>query len=305
MILVSGGTGLVGSRIVELLIEQGQSVKVIARGLSDWKTSTMPQFRRLGVDVIVGDLQDRRIVEKAIDGCNAIINASGSIANAEYNSGYGHLVGIGNLIDFAKLMNIQRFVHISCLGATEHSTSKYFFGKWQEEQMVKQGAYYWTIFRPSLIFGTDGRFSRALEFMVKSLPFIPVIGSGLNRIQPVSADDVAQCVVQSIYNKETTNQYYDLVGPITYTFADILKIVCHSIHGKNKPLVHIPAIIAFKLAKLAAKTNSRLPINEEMLKAIVSESVGDDSQMKQIFSVEQKMFETSLPQLPLLPRADL
>ena len=170
MILVSGGTGLVGSRVVSLLLEQEQSIRVLARGLSDWKGSVMPQFRNQGVDVVVGDLQDRNFVEKAMDGCKVVINTSGSISSFVGKNKDGvatPLTNIGNLIDSARRASVQRFVHLSCLGATEHSTSRYFFAKWQEEQVVKQGGYYWTIFRPSLIFANPSKFMDALGFLVK------------------------------------------------------------------------------------------------------------------------------------------
>jgi len=191
MILIVGGTGLVGSRVTELLIEQKQhQLRVLCRGQSEWDKSRLPDFRRAGVDVIVGDMNNPKNLEKALDGCKAIINCSGVMRTSDAEEIQAvNVRGVKNLVKLGKEQGVQRFIQVSCVGATEHATNEYFQSKWQAEDIVRNSSLYWTIFRTSLIFGPGSHLSRVLDYWVGRAPFVVVVGSGLNKFQPVSADE--------------------------------------------------------------------------------------------------------------------
>jgi uncharacterized protein YbjT (DUF2867 family) len=292
MILVTGGTGIVGRKVVRGLVENQQQVRVYARGYSDWVENPMPQLRKLGVDVINGDVRNTDKLAVALQGCTAIIHCANIMRETKDETFESVNVDpTVTLLTLAQEAGVQRFIYVSCLGASQYSTSKYLRTKWQSEAAVRASSFYWTILRPSLIFAKDSQFVRALEFWAAKTPFLFVVGSGLNEIQPVSADDVAACIVQSVYARETVHKTYDLLGPQPYSFTEILEMSGRFVTGgADRPTFKIPSSLGYAAAKLIHKLNPRSPISEDLMRVLTSEYSGDPEIMKTNFQV---------PMLPL------
>jgi uncharacterized protein YbjT (DUF2867 family) len=299
MILVTGGSGNVGARVVQALLDTQQQVRVLTRGGSDWHDNPLPHFRRSGAEIITGDVRDQAKVLAAVQGCRGIIHLAGVMRGSDADLEAVNVQGLENILANAAQAGIQRLVHVSCMGATEFSTSKYFQTKWHGESLVRSSSFYWTIFRPSLVFGATSHLMRALDYCVAKLPFVPVFGSGLNVIQPVSADDVAACVVQSLYNRDSVNQTYDLVGPDKFNLTELLELMSQrNMHeGKPRPTVKIPLKVAFLAAQLIGQLNPRAPISQDMMRVLTTELVGDPNIMLSSFQVEGHSFESQFKRL--------
>lgn len=297
MILVTGGSGVLGGRVVQGLLDTQQQVRVLSRGGQDWENNPLPHFRRAGVDIITGDIRDQNKVAAAVNGCRGIIHLAAQMRGSESEMQAINVEGLLNLVALSAAQNIQRFIHVSCLGATQFSTSKYFQSKYLGEQMVRTSSFYWTIFRPSLIFAPGSHFMRALDFATSRTRFIPVMGSGLNQIQPVSADDVAMCIVQSLYNRDTVNQTYDLVGPEAYNLTQLLQMASVAFYGQEKPTFKVPIGLAFALTKILASFNPKVPISEDLLRVITTELISDPTPMKTTFQVPMTSFEAQFKRL--------
>src|SRR6185437_11415505 len=262
MILVIGGTGVVGAQVVDLLMSQKQQVRVLAGGYSDWHQQLTPQMRKAGVDVVNGDIRDQRVLAKAVSGCTGIVHTAGVISDQPERSvdSVNH-ESVASLLPIAENAGVQRFVYVSCLGATQFSSSEYLRSKWNAEMLVRQSNFLWTVFRPSLIFGEGSQLMRVLEFWVQRFPIVLCTGSGLNHLEPISVDDVAECVVQSLYNRDTVNQVYDLVGPETMNLSQLLELVTVGFTGQHKAQFKLPARAGYLLADLLAKLNPRSPLS--------------------------------------------
>ncbi len=286
MILVAGGTGLVGSKVVQTLLAQQVPVRVMARGLSDWATSSMPKLRRAGVEVVVGELTDADKVRQAVANCDAIVHAAGVMRAGATGTARGITVdGTRNLLELGEAAGVQRFIFLSCLGASEHSQCDYFRSKWEAEAMVRQSSFYWTIFRPSLIFGTNSQMQRIFEFLVTRAPFVPVIGSGLNMVSPVSAVDVASCVAQSLYDRDTVGKSYDLVGGADFDLVTLL-VEASKLAGPAKGTFSIPTGLAIKLADWVAKLNPKAPIDGDVMRIITQDFTGDAREAEAAFQLQ-------------------
>ncbi|MBX9688357.1 MAG: NAD(P)H-binding protein [Candidatus Obscuribacterales bacterium] len=295
MILVVGATGNVGRKVVETLLKDPQNqIRVLARGKNDWEGSILPSFRRRSVDVVVGDVRSQNTVSKAVLGCKAIINCSGVMrANAEDDLAAINVDGVANLVDAGQEVGVQRFVQLSCLGATEHATSLYFSTKWEAEEVVRKSSFYWTIFRPSLIFDRESSLLRILEFWVQRSPLTIVVGSGLNRFQPVSADDVAACLVQSLYDKDTVAKTYELPGPETIDLQSLLSTIALN-SGRTARILRIPSFLGLPLSALIGKLNPRSPIDNNVMAVMTSEMISEDTGIVRKFKIERQRLSRAL-----------
>ncbi|NIR08986.1 MAG: sugar nucleotide-binding protein, partial [Candidatus Aminicenantes bacterium] len=89
------------------------------------------------------------------------------------------------------------------LGARPNAKARYQKTKWAAEEAIRKSNLQWTVFRPTLIFGPEDDFINKFEKMTRYMPFLPVIGSGKTRFQPIWIEDVANCYVQAIENSNT------------------------------------------------------------------------------------------------------
>lgn len=295
MILVVGATGTVGRKVIDALLSEMQvPVRALARGKSDWEGSLLPGFRRKGIEVVVGDIRSESTVERAVQDCKAIINCAGSMrAFPDADLASVNIDGVENLVAAGQAAGVQRFIQLSCLGTTEHATSLYFGCKWDAEEAVKKSKFYWTIFRPSLIFDANSSLLRMLDFWVGRAPLIFVVGSGLNRFQPVSAADVAACIVKSIYDRDTVGKIYELTGPETIDLQSLLTLIAES-RGHPSRTLRIPSFLGVPFAGLMGKLNPNCPIDNNVMKVMTSEMISDDKSMLEKFALQPLAIKTSL-----------
>lgn len=295
MILVAGGTGLVGSKVVQSLLAQQVPVRVLARGLSDWASSSMPQLRRIGVEVVVGEITDAKIVEQSVQGCDAIVHCAGVMRAGPGGTARDiNVIGMERMVEQGQAAGVQRFIYLSCLGASEHSQCEYFVSKWQGENILRDSRFYWTIFRPGLIYGDGSQMQRIFEFLTTRGPVVPVIGSGLNRVSPVSAIDVANCVTQSIYNRDTVGKSYELCGGAEFDLETLLK-EASAVRGNAKPTLSIPTGLAISLADWVAKVNPKAPISGDVMRIITQDLIGDARPAEEMFKLEFASYRPSEP----------
>jgi NADH dehydrogenase len=159
--------------------------------------------------------------------------------------------GTAHLIAAAKEAGAERFVLMSALGTSETTkdTVPYFASKWAMEQETVRSGLEYTIVRPSFVFGRDGG---ALPLFIKQVrysPVVTVIGSGLQRVQPIWVEDVAAYFARGVDDPQAGNRTFEIGGPDIVTWNDLyLKIA--KVLGKRRRLVHVPTGLARTGAKL-------------------------------------------------------
>ncbi len=298
MILLTGGTGSLGTLLRERLLDMNYPVRVMTRGVEDWRGSGgVGQLRRRGIDTVLVDLRNPGKVASAVEGCDAVINTCGIIQERKDATFEGvHVEGLRNLVSAAEVYGVQRFLHVSCLGHAGDEDGGYIRSKRIGDEMVKQGQFFWTIFRPTFMFGERCRLVDLLLPVIKAAPVVPIIGSGLNQFQPVSMEDVADCIIQSIYNKTTVGQTYDIAGPQSYSLIELVQLIANAL-GKPKATVNIPLNVAMKAVKMTGRVMPTIKLSTDMIDLLVSDSVADTTIMRKTFVLKMIGFEECLPAL--------
>lgn len=283
--LILGATGFLGKYVVDRMLAAGYPLRVITRGGADWKKSTVSTLRHKGVDVLIGDLTNEDVVKRAVDGTSAIVNMAGSFresGGASYED--LHVEAVRRLMEHGTAAGVQRVVHVSCLGARSDADCRYFTTKWRGEEIVRGHKCYWTVFRPAFIFGKQFPFLDYLKPIITFKLFLPVIGSGTNKIQPVFVEDVADCIMQSIYAKETVGKSFDLVGPEDYEMLELLEMVRKSL-GIGGPTMNLPSELSGKTLDVMAKALPRSILTND-LAGLMSDSIcSEQDEMLEHFQV--------------------
>jgi NADH dehydrogenase len=254
IVTVVGGTGFVGRYVVKLLATRGYTIRVIARNPE--LALHLKTAGDVGQVVLVpGNLARPQSLQGKLDNSWAVVNLVGILfESTRQNFSAVHAKGAEKLAQLAKPAGAERFVHMSSLGVDKMVKSKYAHTKAMGEKAVRAAFPEATILRPSVIFGNEDQFFNSFASMAQLFRALPLIGGGHTKFQPVYVNDVAQAVVAALEKDSTQGEIYELGGPDTYSFRELLKYVC-KVTGRSPLMLPIP----FGLASLIGYFTQLLP----------------------------------------------
>ncbi len=290
MILVTGATGFIGTRIVHALRAEDRPVRVLVRD-----PSKAEHLSAWGCELARGDVTEPDTLPPVLEGCEAVIHLVAIITGRPSDFERIMVGGTSALLEAAQGADVQRFVHMSALGVNEGSKDlvPYYSAKWAMEQHVKQSGLDFTIFRPSFVFGRDGGVLPMFVRQVRWLPVTPVAGDGTRRLQPIWVDDVAAFFAKSLATSESVGKTYDLGGPDTPTWNEFFEAIQKAL-GKKRPLVHVP----FGLLRVNASILERLPrppLTRDQLKMLdFEDNVGNIAPAVETFGIDPISLEEQL-----------
>jgi NADH dehydrogenase len=217
-IVLLGGAGFIGSHIVHRLDAAGYNIKVLARK----RESAKHLILLPNVQVLECDIMDDVALRSALTGADAVINLIGILHQghgATFSSAHAELPE--RLAEICRVGGVARLLHMSALNADVNGPSAYLRSKGAGEAAVKQSGLAWTIFRPSVVFGTGDSFLTLFSGLAQLLPVMFLACPNV-RFQPVWVEDLVRAVVQSLDNVATVGQSYDLCGPKIYTLRELV-----------------------------------------------------------------------------------
>jgi NADH dehydrogenase len=298
MILVSGGTGLVGSAVVAELLRRGEQVAVLGRDANRIR-------RRFGdtVEARAANVREPASLPAAMAGIDIVINAA-QFPNSPIESkrrGWTFeqvdYKGTVNQVDAAKQAGVKRFVYVSGAGAAPAAAKHWFRFKWQAEQYLANSGLEWVIVRQTWVYGPrDSSLNRLLKFG-RFLPFIPMFGDGLQAMQPVFIDDVGRVLADAALRPEAANQLFELGGPDVMTMNDVLKTAL-GVMGRKRPILHAPVAVGKAMGTLLGLLPSPPlpppPLSAGAVDFLSEPAVADTARLQQILQPRLTPFREGL-----------
>jgi uncharacterized protein YbjT (DUF2867 family) len=236
MLLLTGATGSIGSRLLPLLLESGEEVRCLVR-----EPRRLGE-RRVDVQITLGDLGemgDPHLVRQALRGVDTVIHLAATIRDQPPKR-IEELNGLATvrLLRAAERSGVERFHFFSALDAFAAQRTRFFRAKWLAEQAVLSSPLQTTVFAPSIVYDHSDPWITLLR-RFSFLPVLPVSGEGKAVFQPIWAEDVARCVVGALGAGEEVRPRYELAGPETLSYDQMSDLVS-CIAGRPRPLVHLP-----------------------------------------------------------------
>jgi uncharacterized protein YbjT (DUF2867 family) len=243
VIVVAGGTGTLGTRLVPRLAGQGRAVRVLTRD-----PARAQHLARPGVEVVRGDVRDPGSVAGTLRSADTVISAVHGFAGPRGISPASvDRAGNTHLIDAAARTGAA-FILVSVVGASPGHPISLFRAKHAAEETLRASGLPWTIVRATAFMETWGTImSRPLQSSGKILVF----GRGDNPVNFVSATDVAALVSQAATSPSLRGQILELGGPDNLTFNEVAAIL-HETTGRRGAVRHIPRPALQMMAWLAA-----------------------------------------------------
>jgi uncharacterized protein YbjT (DUF2867 family) len=232
-IMVLGGTGFLGTRLVARLIKDGHQVTVLSRDRELHKhLLVLPGLTLENCDVY----QEPQLSER-FRGKDVVINLIG-ILNERGFSGAGlrraHVELTRNVLLAARSAGVGRLLQVSALKAAPYAPSYYLRTKGEAEKLIReQSAVDWTIFQPSVMFGPGDSFLNRFAALLAAIPLVFPLARPNARLQPLWVDDMVDAVLRCLHSGAASRRTYELGGPQVYTLKEIVAWVAKLTHHRR------------------------------------------------------------------------
>jgi uncharacterized protein YbjT (DUF2867 family) len=233
-LVVLGGTGFLGTRLVARLIKDGHQVTVLSRDRELHKhLLVLPGLTLENCDVY----QEAQLSER-FRGKDVVVNLVG-ILNERGFGGAGfkraHTELTQHVLNAARSAGVTRLLQMSGLKAAPDAPSYYLRSKGEAEKLIRDQntALDWTIFKPSVMFGPGDSFLNRFAALLAAIPFIFPLARPNARLQPVFVDDVVNAMLHCLHGGASSRQTYELCGPQVYTLREIVALVAKLTHRRR------------------------------------------------------------------------
>lgn len=254
LVTIFGGSGFVGRHAVSALAKRDWRVRAAVRR-PDLAGHLQPMGVVGQIHAVQANLRYPESVARAVEGATAVVNAVGILAPCGRQSFDAvHAEGARAVARAAREAGVKRFVHISAIGADSAAAARYARTKAAGEAAVLQEFPTAVILRPSIVFGPEDAFFNRFAALARISPFLPSIGLGLTRFQPVYVGDVAAAIANCVEGGGKPGTAYELGGPQVFSFRQLLDLTLEY-SGRRRAYLPMP----FWFAKLQALLMSPLP----------------------------------------------
>lgn len=234
---VTGAFGFTGSYIARRLLAMGERVR------------TLTNHARNGAafEVAPLDFRDAQGLAQNMEGATVLYNTYW------VRFAYGdvdHAKAVNNtrrLIRAAEEAGVKRIVHVSITNPSIDSTLPYFRGKAEVEDLIRSSSLSYAILRPAVAFGQEDILINNITWLLRRFPVFAIPGAGDYGLQPIFVEDLADLAVVAGHDRE--NIVMDAVGPETYSYADLVRLIRQTI-GSQTRIVHLPPVVVWMASRV-------------------------------------------------------
>lgn len=223
MILVTGGTGFIGSYLVHHLAEMGMPYRLLLQPGID--QDNLP--RQTGMDIVLSSLDDERGISSALRGVEVIYHLVGvERAGVKANLMETEVSYLDRLTNLAKRAGVRRFFYLSHLGADRASAYGLMKAKGIAEAIIRKSGLTYTIIRSSMVYGERDNFTINLARLIKMSPGLVLVpGDGSTLVQPLWVEDLVSSLIWALDMPSTENAIIEVGGPEHLSFLDVMKLI--------------------------------------------------------------------------------
>ena len=290
-VAVFGGTGFIGSNIIEELVNTNYKPKALVR------ESSISKLPIGNIEIIKGNFDDQKSIDSTLQNCDVIIYAVGIIReNIKKGISFDkvHFEYFRNIVDLSKENGIKRIIYVSANGVKEVGT-KYQTSKYKAEQYLKNNFDNWTIFRPSVVYGDPKgkvEFMTQLKEEIVDKPFPvplffktnPLKTDQFFRSNPVHVKDLAQLIVKSINSKYSKNKIHKVGGLVQVSWKYMLKSISQVL-SKKKFFFPVPISLVYLISKIFDKFHF-FPITSSQIKMLREDNTCDSKDLFEQYDIK-------------------
>jgi uncharacterized protein YbjT (DUF2867 family) len=288
LILVTGASGYIASRLIPRLLEKDYRVRVLARR----RENLTGRAWHAGVEVVEGDVTQPEQIAAALEGVNT---AYYLIHNMAMGRGYTHfeMEGAHNFTSAAERAGVQHIVYLGGLAdPNDKSLAPHLRSRMETGEMLRQGKIPVTEFRAGVIAGPGSISFEMIRFMTEAFPIIVGPAWLKNKTQPIATENVVDYLAAALENFDLQNHIFEIGGSEIAAYGDLMLQYAH-LRGLKRKLILLPGIplclMAFGVAIL---TPVPRPIAYALIAGLANDSVVQNDEARRTFpSIQPINFE--------------
>ena len=266
--VVTGAFGYSGKYIATRLLAEGCRVRTL--------TNSVKRANPFGEKVEVRSFNFDRPDElvESLRGAEVLYNTYWVRFNYSFFKHESAVQNTLRLFEAAKKAGVKHVVHVSITNPSEDSPLEYFSGKARLERALIESGLSYAILRPTVIFGQEDILINNIAWALRHLPVFGVFGDGKYRLQPIYVDDLAALAVEQ--GKRRENVIIDAIGPETFTYRDLARVIGEII-GVKRPIVSVPPALGYAVGWVIGKLVGDVMITWPEVKGLMVDLLCTDS----------------------------
>src|SRR4051812_39509471 len=266
-VLVTGGSGVIGQAAVSEILAAGHTVRLLSRNAAE-DARQWP----VGVESWPASVGEHDELRGCAEGCDLVVHVAGIVEESPPTTFESvNVDGTRAIVREAERCKVGRFIFVSSLGA-EAGESPYHRSKRRAEEIVRNFAGGWIILRPGNVYGPGDDVISLLLTLVRTLPVVPVIGSGDDKFQPIWSEDLIAAISESARRTDLHGRVLELAGEEKTSIDEILDKFAE-ITGRSPARIPIPTFIASAGIGMASLFGAKLPLSESQLTMLTEGNV--------------------------------
>jgi NADH dehydrogenase len=267
-LVILGGTGFVGSRLLPRLVADGHHIVLLSRNRE--------RHRALGVlpnvHVRTADVHDPATLLRELSGADAAINLVGILNPRPHHSFQRvHVELPDKLIEACHANGVRRLHQMSALKAGQ-GLSHYLKSRGEMETRVRRSTLDWTLYQPSVIFGEGDGLVRRFAGLLRHMPVLP-LARARSRLAPTWVGDVAEAIARCVNTPALSRQRsFELYGPEVLTLGEIVRGIRAASHRRT-PIIELPDSLGRLQAQFAELLPGK-PFSLDNFRSLRTDSVG-------------------------------
>ncbi|MBD3315423.1 MAG: NAD-dependent epimerase/dehydratase family protein [Chitinivibrionales bacterium] len=276
MVLVTGGTGVMGSVLVRMLAESGKRVRVFALP----NDPGIPRVREWTTEIRTGSIANKDDVFGLCEGMETVYHLAAVIIASDpdiYRK--VNVAGTRYVVRDAVKHGVKHFIHVSSASVVYPKATPYSLSKRECERIVRSSGLTYTIVRPTLVYDRRGglEFDLFLDYL-RRFPVIPFIGAGRALKRPVFAGDLVEGLRAIADNNRTGGKTYNLSGGEALSMRDFARLCLRLTGTPHKPIIPIPVWLCTIAARLLSRFMRNPPLRWPVIAGVTQDADLDPSE---------------------------
>jgi nucleoside-diphosphate-sugar epimerase len=287
-VLVTGGTGFIGSRLIERLLADEHVSRIVAlhRGAapSRWQHEKLVPLH--------GDLERLRTWAADVP-LDAVVHLAGFWRSEDPRLlGRINYEGTQHVIELCQRCEVPRLIFTSSINVNLRHAGAYALSKRAAEAAVRRSKLRHVILRPTLVYGPgDTGLSRIVRAVDRS-PFVPVFGDGTKLEQPIHIEELTEFLIQALH-AQVADHTLEVGGRDALTFNDLVHTIAR-VRKRRVRLLHVPAAAALAATRTFEALALPFPITTEQIRHMDEDLPANNAEALSLFDVKLSGFEEHL-----------
>jgi len=282
-VLVAGGTGFVGRRLVKALAEDGRDVRVMTRH---------PDKHRGPGTPVHGDVFDPDSLTSALDGCLAAYYLVHSLDAADFEERDARAARA-----FAKAAadaGVSQIIYLGGLGDENDDLSAHLRSRREVEGLLGECGVPVTVLRAGIVIGHGGISWEITRQLVEHLPAMITPQWVRTRTQPIAVADIVRYLVGVLENPAALGKIFEVGGPEVLQYAEMLQRVA-AIEGRKLPILPVPLLTPGLSSRwLAFVTDVDTQAGRNLIDSMANEVIVTDTAIRDIVVFETMGYDDAV-----------